>query len=134
MTVEAHAEGLRSTSPPGQGSPNFVCKSRYGIAPRLGDYVFMSGRTDISGFSQTKKRLDAVSGVANWRYHDLRRTAGTNMARLGVPVSTISRILNHKEGGVTAIYNRYSYFDEKQKALNLWAIDYEASSKVNRQT
>jgi len=92
-------------------------------APRLGDYVFMSGRTDrpISGFSQTKKRLDAVSGVSDWRYHDLRRTAGTNMARSGIAVSTISRVLNHKEGGVTAIYNRYSYLDEKRHALATWA-------------
>ena len=42
------------------------------------------------------------------------------MARLGVPTSTISRVLNHKEGGVTKIYNRYSYVHEKRDALDRW--------------
>jgi hypothetical protein len=42
------------------------------------------------------------------------------MASIGVPVSTISRILNHSEGGVTKIYNRFSYADEKRDALERW--------------
>ena len=29
------------------------------------------------------------------------------MAALGVPVSTIRSVLNHAEGGVTKIYNRF---------------------------
>ena len=53
--------------------------------------------------------------------HDLRRTAGTGMARLGIPKITISRVLNHAEGGVTEIYTRYSYLEEKREALNRWA-------------
>lgn len=63
---------------------------------------------------------------ADWRFHDLRRTAGTGMARLGIAVSTISRVLNHKEGGVTQIYNRYSYLDEKRRALETWARHVES--------
>ncbi|MDC0360664.1 hypothetical protein OAN80_02615 [Alphaproteobacteria bacterium] len=38
-----------------------------------------------------------------------------------MPVSTISRVLNHAEGGVTKIYNRFSYADEKREALRVWA-------------
>lgn len=56
-----------------------------------------------------------------WRFHDLRRTVGTGLARLGILTSTISRVLNHKEGGVTAVYNRYGYLDEKRAALDKWA-------------
>ena len=56
----------------------------------------------------------------DWTQHDIRRTAGTNIAKLKVPLLTISRILNHKEGGVTSIYNRHSYFEEKLAALELW--------------
>ena len=52
--------------------------------------------------------------------HDIRRTVGTNLAELEVPRLTISRILNHKEGGVTSIYDRHSYFKEKLAALELW--------------
>jgi len=43
------------------------------------------------------------------------------MATSGVPVSTISRVLNHAEGGVTKIYNRFGYADEKREALRVWA-------------
>ena len=97
---------------------------------RLGPYVFMSGRKSrshgdekrpISGFGRAKERLDSLSGVTGWRFHDLRRTAGTNMAKLEIPVSTISRVLNHAEGGVTKIYARHSYLEEKRRALAAWA-------------
>jgi integrase len=97
--------------------------------PRIGPFVFMSGREPrlakgpkpISGFGKAKTVIDRKSGVINWRYHDLRRTAGTNMARHGIPVFTISRVLNHAEGGVTKIYARHSYFAEKRHALDAWA-------------
>ena len=29
--------------------------------------------------------------------------------------------MNHTEGGVTSIYDRHSYFEEKRDALELWA-------------
>ena len=48
-------------------------------------------------------------------------SAGTGMAALRVPTSTISKVLNHAEGGVTRIYNRYSYGEEKREALATWA-------------
>ncbi len=94
-----------------------------GSLPRLGDYVF-AGRKDgrpISGFSRAKKRCDTLSGIGGWRLHDLRRSAGTNMAKLEIAVSTISRVMNHKEGGVTKIYDRHSYLPEKRRALETWS-------------
>ena len=39
---------------------------------------------------------------------------------MGVPRLTISKILNHVETGVTAIYDRYSYDLEKRQALLTW--------------
>lgn len=91
--------------------------------PRLGDFIFTTaGDRPISGYSKIKVRTDKLVGInQDWRFHDLRRTCGTGMARLGIAVSTISRVLNHKEGGVTKIYNRYSYLDEKRHALEVWA-------------
>jgi len=98
----------------------------------------------ISGYAKIKAKLDAKvaeilakaaadrgedapdAGVEAWRFHDVRRTVGTGMARLGVPTSTISRVLNHKEGGVTRIYNRYGYLDEKRDALDRWARHVES--------
>ena len=96
--------------------------------PRTGAYIFTStrGERPISGYSKIKARADKLAGFDDWRIHDLRRTAGTGMARAGIAVSTISRVLNHKEGGVTKIYNRYSYLDEKRHALETWARKVES--------
>lgn len=96
--------------------------------PRLGEYVFSTTRGDrpISGYSKMKARLAQLAGFNDWRIHDLRRSAATGMAQLGIPVSTISRILNHKEGGVTKIYNRYGYQDEKRRALDTWGRKVES--------
>ena len=42
------------------------------------------------------------------------------MARLGVDRLVISKVLNHAEGGVTQIYDRYRYEAEKCQALERW--------------
>lgn len=73
------------------------------------------------GFSKTKRALDATSGTKGWRLHDLRRTAAAGMASLGVSRVAIGKVLDHAEAGVTAIYDRYSYGDEKRAALDAWA-------------
>ncbi len=59
-----------------------------------------------------KARLDRLSGVTDWRLHDIRRTVATNLGVLGVADTTIARILDHRLIGVpevTGIYNRYHY-------------------------
>jgi len=40
---------------------------------------------------------------------------------LKTPDEVVRRILNHASRGVTAVYNRYDYLDEKRDALNAWA-------------
>jgi integrase len=55
--------------------------------------------------------------------HDLRRTVGTELARLGLPVHVRSLVLNHSpmSRGITdAVYNRYAYDKEKREALAMW--------------
>jgi len=98
--------------------------------PRKGTLLFITakaGDRPVSGFSKAKERLSvrmeeiASAPIPLWRLHDLRRTAGTGMAASGVPVSTICRVLNHAEGGVTKIYNRFGYAEEKREALEAWA-------------
>ncbi|MBP2302493.1 tyrosine-type recombinase/integrase [Azospirillum picis] len=93
----------------------------------------------INGFTSAKARLDAqvlkelqtaakkrgddpdeVQPMDTWTIHDLRRTAATGMARLGVPRLVISKIENHAEGGVTKLYDRYAYEAEKRDALDRW--------------
>lgn len=78
----------------------------------------------ISGFAKWKAELDKLSDVENWRLHDLRRTAASNMARLKVPPHVIEKVLNHSSGtlgGVAGIYNRHGYLDEMREALEIWS-------------
>jgi len=90
------------------------------------DYVFTTtGKSPVSGFGRVKDRLDKAlpEGKEPWIIHDLRRTMSTNMAMLGVPQPVTEALLNHKTGvvsGVAAIYNVYSYADEKREALETW--------------
>jgi integrase len=51
--------------------------------------------------------------------HDLRRTAASNIASLGFG-ALVGKVLNHKERGVTAVYDRHSYDQEKRQALEAW--------------
>ncbi len=39
---------------------------------------------------------------------------------LGVSRLVVSKILNHVESGITAVYDRHSYAAEKRHALDLW--------------
>jgi integrase len=84
-----------------------------------------TGRTPVSGFSKAKRLLDAAMGnPAAWRVHDLRRTAATGMAKLGVNLPVIEKVLNHVSGsfaGVVGVYQQHGYDDEKRQALERWA-------------
>lgn len=64
-------------------------------------------------------------GLENVTPHDLRRTAASGMTALGVPRLTVSKILNHVETSVTAIYDRRGYDNEKRHALDAWAARLE---------
>ncbi len=88
-------------------------------------YLLCSGKSGdkpINGFSKLKEMLDQkVKLKEHWRLHDLRSVAPTNLAKLGFSRDTIKRVINHKDSGVTAIYDRYSYLEEKRHALQTWA-------------
>jgi integrase len=53
--------------------------------------------------------------------HDLRRTAASLMAGMGIGRLTVSKILNHVDRTVTAVYDRHGYDTEKHMALEAWA-------------
>lgn len=96
----------------------------------------------VSGFTRAKERLDSLMLaemkktaaergddpdsviLEPWRLHDLRRTAASGMARMGVGIHVVEKILNHVTGslsGVAGIYNRHNYQDEMRQALQAWA-------------
>jgi integrase len=62
--------------------------------------------------------------LAPWTLHDLRRTAATGMADIGIQPHVVEAVLNHISGskrGVAGVYNRSTYAPEKKRALNKWA-------------
>jgi integrase len=98
--------------------------------------VFGSREGPFSGWSKAKAALDGRmlkalrkkqgenAKLVPWRLHDIRRTAATGMAELGIAPHVIEAVLNHISGhkaGVAGIYNRASYAAEKRAALSLWA-------------
>jgi integrase len=91
--------------------------------PRNGEFVW--GRK-FTSWGNAKASLDRrLNGMADWRLHDLRRTAATIMAdKLCVLPHIIEAILNHVSGhraGVAGIYNRARYEAEMRQALERWA-------------
>ena len=85
----------------------------------------------FSGWSMAKAELDKAlpKAMPHWTLHDLRRTAATGMAELGVLPHIIEACLNHISGhkaGVAGTYNRARYLPEMRTALELWANHVDA--------
>jgi integrase len=64
-------------------------------------------------------------GTGDATPHDLRRTAASHMTSIGIGRLVVSKILNHAEPGVTAVYDRHSYDAEKRAALAAWGARLE---------
>ena len=61
-------------------------------------------------------------GMAAFSSHDLRRTVATRMGEMGIHPHIIGKVLSHTDSSVTAThYNKWSYDQDKQKALERWA-------------
>lgn len=118
------------------------------LLPRIegGDgLVFTTtGQTPVSGFSRAKRAIDGAileqlrggsgddkhngvveaAAVPHWTLHDLRRTAATNLQKLGVRLEVTEAVLNHasgSRGGIVGVYQKYSWDAEKRAALDAWA-------------
>lgn len=113
------------------------------IAPPVGGPALIfstTGRAPLSGWSRARDRLHAAmetaaraergepAAIPHWTFHDLRRTAATGMARLGIPVRVTEAVLNHVSGtggGIVAVYQRHDFSGEKRRALEAWAAEVE---------
>ncbi len=113
-----------------------------------------TGDTPVSGFSRAKATVDekmlallrqwavergedadAVT-LEPWRLHDIRRTVASGMARLGIGIAVIEKILNHTSGtfgGIVGVYQRHEFADEKRRALVAWG-SFVASAVEKEQT
>lgn len=102
--------------------------------PRIdgSEFVFtVTGRRPIQGHHVIKRRMDALMppDITPWVVHDIRRTVASGMARLGVNLPVIEKILNHVSGsfgGIVGVYQRHSFADEKRAAMAAWSRHVEA--------
>ena len=74
------------------------------------DFVFTTGRRPIGALSARKRKLDAriaeLNGgvpIAPYTWHDLRRSAASGMAALGIAPHVIESILNHRSGVISGM-------------------------------
>jgi integrase len=101
-----------------------------GSLPRIKGSPFVlttNGESPASNYGKNKRRLDALlpSDMPPWRLHDLRRTVASGLARLGVNLPVIEKVLNHSSGsfaGIVGVYQRHSFAEEKREALDKWAV------------
>jgi|LakMenEpi13Jul12_1017406.scaffolds.fasta_scaffold00512_2 integrase len=88
-------------------------------------WLFPSSQTENAmlntSIDHALRRNQSRFGIPTFTPHDLRRTAASHMTGLGISRLTVSKILNHVESGITAVYDRHSYDQEKRNALNIWA-------------
>jgi integrase len=103
------------------------------------EFVFSTnGRTPTGSWNRIKAKLDEAmtaeakkehgNGVEPWVIHDLRRTAATGMADIGILPHVIEACLNHTSGakaGVAGVYNVAAYDKEKADALIRWSEQIE---------
>ena len=59
--------------------------------------------------------------VRRFTPHDLRSTARSHLAAMGVNVVVAERCLNHTLGGLLAVYDQHDYLTERRAALDIWA-------------
>jgi integrase len=75
--------------------------------------------------ARTISRAQERFGIEHWSAHDLRRTALTGMAQLGIAPIVLGHIANHrtttKAGMTLSVYVHHAYEKEKREALELWA-------------
>jgi integrase len=107
---EIEAVTGKRPDPDRDGLSRWLFLSPGGAKPITGPAVDHAMRTNRSSL-----------GTGEATPHDLRRTAASHMTSTGISRLVVSKILNHAEPGVTAVYDRHSYDFEKRAALDAWS-------------
>ena len=121
-----------------------VIKALPRIEGKAGFVFSTTGARAVSGFSKSGTAIERataaelrkaaiergedpekVEAPEHWTMHDLRRTAATNLQKLGVKREVTEAVLNHVSGsraGIVGVYQRHDYAAEKREALDVWAL------------
>jgi integrase len=81
--------------------------------------VFLYKGKPIERISRSFHTALRVAGIENFRFHDLRHCASTNLRRAGVDTATAMRIIGHKSEKMWKRYNAIEERDLTQAAAKL---------------
>jgi integrase len=81
-------------------------------------YVFPGTRGGpINGLDKVMRAISGRLAVEPVRPHDLRRTFGSLVTRLGFGRPAMDRILNHADHSISSVYDRHSYSAEDRHIM-----------------
>lgn len=92
-----------------KGAKGYVLTGLDGVSPFLGQ---------ASALRRLRKKM---GDYHPFHFHDLRRTARTEMSALGVNSDTAERVIGHLPPAIVRVYDLYEMLPEKRVALNRWA-------------
>jgi integrase len=92
--------------------------------PKSGKFALTGAAKGVGGHAKARKKIKTPT-LAHWRFHDLRRTFASGLARLGVPIQVTERCLNHVSGvsanPLVKIYQQHDYQREVRDAFEKWS-------------
>ena len=77
----------------------------------------------VSGLDEAMRKVCSSLGVERATPHDLRRTHGSAITRLGYGRDAMNRIQNHREGGIASVYDRHGYAEENKRIMEAVAAE-----------
>lgn len=104
-----------------------ACGSRFVLPARQARRTRNHGGADVPSEQRTlnaavHRLCDALGDkVRRFTPHDLRSTARSHLAALGVNIIVAERCLNHSLGGLVGVYDQHDYMTERRAALETWA-------------
>lgn len=105
----------------------FACGSKYVLPARHVRRIRNHAGEDVHFEQRALNSMlhklcdDLGEKVRRFTPHDLRSTARSHLAALGVNVIVAERCLNHSLGGLVGIYDQHDYLTERRAALETWA-------------
>lgn len=101
-----------------------IFKARRNTVPVGCPWVFPGVRSETGylpnpGYEEMKE-FRTAAGIADFRFHDIRRTVATRLAEAGVAVSVIEAVLGHRPPRLVRIYQKHSYVPEMRAAMDAW--------------
>jgi len=82
------------------------------------------GESPVGHFHRIRDRLDEHMGdIPKWVIRDIRRSVASGMARIGIAVPVVEKILAHRKGtfaGIVGVYQKYGFLPEMTVAMQRW--------------